>query len=66
MYYYMKVLLLNLNVDETRPFCAQTETVLHCFLEGGSLQSVSEFLQTLFLLFKEVFSQQTFILGFHL
>lgn len=57
--------VLNPTVDERCPFCFKRETVFHCFLDCSRLNPLFEFLERMFGLFGEIFSPQTFILGFN-
>ncbi len=54
------VSIINPKVNDNCPFCTQTETVFHSFLD---CRLSSLFKENVFRMFGEVFSQQVFILG---
>lgn len=56
--------VLNPSVDEGCPFCTVKETVFHAFMDCVRLKPLFAFLQMLFQYLNELFSVETFILGF--
>ena len=56
--------LVNPNVSEKSPFCSQKETVFHCFMDCGRLDSLFQLLQRIFTMLAYTFSMERFILGY--
>ena len=57
------VSVINLNVNEMCPFRLQRETVFHCFMHCGRLNSLFQLLQQMFRMLGDTFSMEMLILG---
>ena len=57
------VSVINPNVSEKCPFCSQRETVSHCFIDCGRLDSLFQLLQRMFRMLRDTFSMEMFILS---
>ena len=54
---------INPTVFENCPFCENTETIVHCYLECHRLRALLHILKTMFLNCGEVWSESNFIFG---
>ena len=55
--------VINPNVNKKCSFCPQRETVFHCFMDCGRLDSLFQLLQRMFTVLGNTFSREMFILG---